>query len=68
MISLSCRQLLADKGLVLDRYDGTQATGNPTPQKPGLGVPDRSIRQFHPQSDEIPGTERNSAPPKHPRL
>jgi carboxypeptidase C (cathepsin A) len=36
--------LLADKGLVLDRYDGTQATDNPTPQEPGLGVLDRSIR------------------------
>jgi carboxypeptidase C (cathepsin A) len=36
--------LLADRGLVLDRYDGTQATDNPTPQEPGLGVLDRSIR------------------------
>jgi len=36
--------LLAKKGLVLDRYDGTQATDNPTPQEPGLGVLDRSIR------------------------
>lgn len=36
--------LLAKKGLVLDRYDGTQATDNPTPQEPGLGVLDRSLR------------------------
>lgn len=35
--------LLAKKGLVLDRYDGTQATDNPTPQEPGLGVLDRSL-------------------------
>ena len=35
--------LLADKGLVLDRYDGSQATDNPTPQDPGIGILDRSI-------------------------
>lgn len=35
--------LLADRGLVLDRYDGTQASDNPTPQDPGLGVLDRSL-------------------------
>jgi len=35
--------LLADKGLVLDRYDGSQASDNPTPQDPGIGVLDRSI-------------------------
>jgi carboxypeptidase C (cathepsin A) len=35
--------LLADKGLVLDRYDGTQASDNPTPAEQGLGVLDRSL-------------------------
>jgi carboxypeptidase C (cathepsin A) len=35
--------LLADQGLVLDRYDGSQASDNPTPQDPGIGVLDRSI-------------------------
>jgi carboxypeptidase C (cathepsin A) len=35
--------LLADKGQVLDRYDGSQASDNPTPQDPGLGVLDRSV-------------------------
>lgn len=35
--------LLADKGLILDRYDGTQATGNPTPEADGIGVFDRSL-------------------------
>jgi carboxypeptidase C (cathepsin A) len=35
--------LLADKGLVLDRYDGSQASDNPTPQDPGIGILDRSI-------------------------
>ncbi len=34
--------LLADKGLVLDRYDGSQASDNP-PARPGIGVLDRSI-------------------------
>jgi carboxypeptidase C (cathepsin A) len=35
--------LLADRGLVLDRYDGSQATDNPTPEAPGIGVLDRSV-------------------------
>lgn len=35
--------LLADKGLVLDRYDGTQASDNPRPEEQGLGVLDRSL-------------------------
>lgn len=35
--------LLAGKGLVLDRYDGTQASDNPTPEEQGLGVLDRSL-------------------------
>jgi carboxypeptidase C (cathepsin A) len=41
--ALFAGSLLADRGLVLDRYDGTQATGNPTPEEPGLGVLDRSL-------------------------
>ncbi len=35
--------LLAGKGRVIDRYDGPQATDNPTPQEPGPGVLDRTI-------------------------
>lgn len=35
--------LLADRGLVLDRYDGSQASDNPKPQEPGIGVLDRSL-------------------------
>jgi carboxypeptidase C (cathepsin A) len=35
--------LLADKGLVLDRYDGSQASDNPRPHDPGIGVLDRSL-------------------------
>lgn len=35
--------LLADKGLVLDRYDGTIASDNPVPEQPGLNTFDRSI-------------------------
>lgn len=35
--------LLSSRGLILDRYDGTQATDNPTPQEPGLAVLDRSL-------------------------
>jgi carboxypeptidase C (cathepsin A) len=35
--------LLADEGLVIDRYDGSQATDNPTPEAPGIGVLDRSV-------------------------
>lgn len=35
--------LLADKGLVIDRYDGSQVSDNPTPAEPGLGVLDRSV-------------------------
>lgn len=35
--------LLQDKGLLVDRYDGTVATENPTPELPGLNVFDRSL-------------------------
>jgi carboxypeptidase C (cathepsin A) len=35
--------LLADRGLVLDRYDGGQASDNPKPQELGIGVSDRSL-------------------------
>lgn len=35
--------LLADRSLVLDRYDGSQASDNPKPQEPGIGVLDRSL-------------------------
>lgn len=35
--------LLADKGQVLDRYDGTQASDNPVPEVQGLGVLDRTL-------------------------
>lgn len=35
--------ILQDKGLVLDRYDGTIAVENPIPEMPGLNTFDRSI-------------------------
>jgi carboxypeptidase C (cathepsin A) len=35
--------LLAAKGEVIDTYDGTQASGNPMPEKEELGVFDRSL-------------------------
>lgn len=35
--------LLADRGLMLDRYDGTVATENPAPEQPSLAVFDRSL-------------------------
>lgn len=35
--------LLADKGLVLDRYDASQASDNPKPQDEAIGVFDRSL-------------------------
>jgi carboxypeptidase C (cathepsin A) len=35
--------LLASRGQVIDTYDGTQASDNPTPDKQGLGVFDRSL-------------------------
>ena len=35
--------LMADKGLVLDRYDGSQASDNPRPQDASIGVLDRSL-------------------------
>ncbi|WP_246567094.1 S10 family peptidase [Gemmobacter fulva] len=35
--------LLQDKGLLLDRYDGTIATENPIPEVPGLNTFDRSL-------------------------
>ncbi|WP_245990328.1 S10 family peptidase [Tabrizicola piscis] len=36
-------ELLQDKGLMIDRYDGTVATENPIPELPGLNVFDRSL-------------------------
>lgn len=35
--------LLQDKGLLIDRYDGTIATDNPIPELPGLNTFDRSL-------------------------
>lgn len=35
--------LFAKTGQVLDRYDGTQLSDNPTPEEQGLGVLDRSL-------------------------
>jgi carboxypeptidase C (cathepsin A) len=35
--------MMADKGLVLDRYDGSQASDNPRPQDAAIGVLDRSL-------------------------
>jgi carboxypeptidase C (cathepsin A) len=35
--------ILQDKGLILDRYDGTIAVENPIPEMPGLNTFDRSI-------------------------
>jgi len=35
--------LMADKGMVLDRYDGSQASDNPRPQDASIGVLDRSL-------------------------
>lgn len=35
--------LLADRGLIIDRYDGTVATENPVPELPSLAVFDRSL-------------------------
>jgi carboxypeptidase C (cathepsin A) len=35
--------LLASRGLVIDTYDGTQVSDNPTPDKGELGVFDRSL-------------------------
>lgn len=35
--------LLAARGQVIDSYDGTQASDNPTPEQQGLGVLDRSL-------------------------
>ena len=41
--ALYAGSLLADRGLVLDRYDGTQASDNPVPQTESIGVLDRSL-------------------------
>jgi len=41
--SIFAASLLAAKGLVLDTYDGTQATDNPRPEEQGIGVLDRSL-------------------------
>ncbi len=35
--------LLQDRGLMIDRYDGTVASENPIPELPGLNVMDRSL-------------------------
>jgi carboxypeptidase C (cathepsin A) len=35
--------LLADQGLILDRYDGTQSSDNPYPELSSLGTFDRSL-------------------------
>jgi carboxypeptidase C (cathepsin A) len=41
--SVFAANLLAKKGQVIDTYDGTQASDNPTPEKDELGVFDRSL-------------------------
>jgi carboxypeptidase C (cathepsin A) len=41
--TLFAGSLLADRGLVIDRYDGAQASDNPTPQAEAIGVLDRSL-------------------------
>jgi carboxypeptidase C (cathepsin A) len=41
--SLFAATLLAARGQVIDTYDGTQASDNPTPEQQGLGVMDRSL-------------------------
>jgi carboxypeptidase C (cathepsin A) len=41
--SVFAANLLASKGQVIDTYDGTQASGNPMPEKEELGVFDRSL-------------------------
>jgi carboxypeptidase C (cathepsin A) len=40
---LFAANLLAGRGQVIDQYDGTQASDNPTPEQEGLGVFDRSL-------------------------
>ena len=40
---LFAANLLAGRGQVIDRYDGTQFSDNPTPEQDGLGVLDRSL-------------------------
>jgi carboxypeptidase C (cathepsin A) len=40
---LFAANLLAGRGQVIDRYDGTQVSDNPTPEQEGLGVLDRSL-------------------------
>lgn len=41
--SVFAASLLAKKGQVIDTYDGTQVSDNPTPEKEELGVFDRSL-------------------------
>jgi len=41
--SIFVTSLLANRGLVLDRYDGTQASDNPRPEEQALNILDRSI-------------------------
>lgn len=41
--SVFCATLLSKRGQVIDSYDGSQISGNPTPESEELGVFDRSI-------------------------
>jgi carboxypeptidase C (cathepsin A) len=41
--SVFAASLLASKGKVIDTYDGTQMSDNPTPEREDLGVMDRSL-------------------------
>jgi len=41
--SIFAASLLEARGQVVDSYDGTQASDNPTPEEQGLGVMDRSL-------------------------
>jgi carboxypeptidase C (cathepsin A) len=41
--SVFCATLLSKRGQVIDSYDGSQISGNPTPQSEELGVFDRSV-------------------------
>jgi carboxypeptidase C (cathepsin A) len=41
--SVFCATVLSKRGKVIDSYDGSQISGNPTPQSEELGVFDRSV-------------------------
>jgi carboxypeptidase C (cathepsin A) len=41
--SVFCATLLSKRGQVIDSYDGSQISGNPTPESEELGVFDRSV-------------------------